>query len=508
MPLEENIPSTDVPLSENNLSEIPQNINSNNKEYESSELSDLGEDQSEAETDKMDFLDEENHDNQSVSDLNALLKLTELARLREIDSDDDDDSNIDKSSPFKRKREEEEEPIKKAKIEHDEDEADGEDEFEEEGSEPENEPEPEPEPLSAIPVILEAKQEIDEGDDKREDNNGDVEQSKVVENGDSTENINDTVPDDNDGKAEKEDNEEDEQNDAENEDEDGEIEGENGDSENEEDDDDVDINEQRMLAVQDLVDIEKSFAEVRDKLYHDKLKFLEHELQLCLEGSHPELAKIYYKINGFYQESIRLANHTLNYRLRCINNETIATRTSIHQNFLKQMIDNKNDLILETTSKWYNINKERNQMDQLVPDFTFKAIPDPIQAPEPEEIPNNGYSNGYTNGYTNGYINNGNGNGTTHTMNGNGYNPYNEYPPYEAPLTKKEIKQTKLVELVQQRNDYNQQLGIINGLVRMYGLPSAIDLSLDGKSKIHEILLKSATDDEISQDLKAMGISI
>ena len=113
--------------------------------------------------------------------------------------------------------------------------------------------------------------------------------------------------------------------------------------------DDVDLNKQRNLAIQELIAIEAKFAEVRDKLFKDKLSLLEKELQLCLDGSHPELSKIYGKINEFYQDGLRLANANLMYKLKCVDKETIATRTSIPE-LLKNLMDTKNGMITDTTS--------------------------------------------------------------------------------------------------------------------------------------------------------------
>ena len=76
----------------------------NRDSYESSELSDLDENQSEAETDKMDFLDEIgtvqdedgfNGQSNGLSDLQNLSQLTELARLKDVDSDFGDDEDED-----------------------------------------------------------------------------------------------------------------------------------------------------------------------------------------------------------------------------------------------------------------------------------------------------------------------------------------------------------------------------------------------------------------------------
>ena len=46
--------------------------------------------------------------------------------------------------------------------------------------------------------------------------------------------------------------------------------------------DDVDLNKQRNLAIQELIAIEAKFAEVRDKLFKDKLSLLEKNYNYVL----------------------------------------------------------------------------------------------------------------------------------------------------------------------------------------------------------------------------------
>lgn len=462
----------------------------NRDSYESSELSDLDENQSEAETDKMDFLDEigtvqdedgSNGQSNGLSDLQNLSQLTELARLKDVDSDfgDDEDedelnnlnlhSNGNKSAingeSHKRTLEiddEHEQTTKKLKA------ATPVSDLKDKAQEEEQKDTP--------------KVEIVENDKKKNKLDNDQQKIELIVLKDDQENS----AEDNGAEAEPEDEGEDNDNgnntDAPNVEEVANIEVQQNKEdavviENEERDD-VDLNKQRNLAIQELIAIEAKFAEVRDKLFKDKLSLLEKELQLCLDGSHPELSKIYGKINEFYQDGLRLANANLMYKLKCVDKETIATRTSIHQNFLRNLMDTKNGMITDTTSLWYKINKERNQLDQLVPDFTFAAIP---------SIPNGSIliEESIVNGNIDGLA--------------------------ELSVSKKLQKQNTLIELVKQRNNINEQLGILNGLVEFHGFPSAISSSLSEEildDQSNELLLKKATDEEINSDLRAMGISI
>lgn len=463
----------------------------NRDSYESSELSDLDENQSEAETDKMDFLDEigtvqdedgSNGQSNGLSDLQNLSQLTELARLKDVDSDfgDDEDedelnnlnlhSNGNKSAingeSHKRTLEiddEHEQTTKKLKA------ATPVSDLKDKAQEEEQKDTP--------------KVEIVENDKKKNKLDNDQQKIELIVLKDDQE----ISAEDNGAEAEPEDEGEDNDNgnntDAPNAEEVANSEAVQKNKEDavvieNEERDDVDLNKQRNLAIQELIAIEAKFAEVRDKLFKDKLSLLEKELQLCLDGSHPELSKIYGKINEFYQDGLRLANANLMYKLKCVDKETIATRTSIHQNFLRNLMDTKNGMITDTTSLWYKINKERNQLDQLVPDFTFAAIP---------SIPNGSIliEESIVNGNIDGLA--------------------------ELSVSKKLQKQNTLIELVKQRNNINEQLGILNGLVEFHGFPSAISSSLSEQildDQSNELLLKKATDEEINSDLRAMGISI
>lgn len=239
---------------------------------------------------------------------------------------------------------------------------------------------------------------------------------------------------------------------------------------------DLDLDEQRKNAISELISIEEDFSLLRDKLYNDKLALLEHEMELCLDGSHPELLQIYYKVNEFYQQNIKISNSTLNYSLKCINTETMATRTSIHQDFMKNLTDMKNDMVAETTSLWYKINRERNYLDQIVPDYNFAALPQLSSEQLNMAIVAGGSSV--------------------------------EYYQDSAPISKKVMNQNTIVELVLRRNDLNEQLGVLNGLKEFHGFPCAVANSLldDDVCSVEELLLRKATPDEVNEDLQAMGI--
>ncbi|EGW33387.1 uncharacterized protein SPAPADRAFT_137097 [Spathaspora passalidarum NRRL Y-27907] len=470
----------------------------------------------------MDFLDDDDEAKDrsqgevDVSDLRRLSKLTELARLKDVDSSDEseketsikdevDEGNQEEetqdensnSNNIERKRELEDEETsnnnKKSKVEK----ATGKKDRKQQALELNDETEDgkiKDEPTITNEIVI--------PDDEQVSVDAVIENDDITSNADAGDEANEAEDEDDEASSKNEDNQEDETSHKEGDDE---LEADEADDDDDDDDnnnsntneqeqleDQVDLNEQRKLAIEELISIESRFAELRDKLYQDKLNLLERELTLCLEGSHPELSKVYYKINGFYQDSLKLANSNLAYKLKCIDKETIATRTSIHQNFLKNLMDTKNQMITDTTSLWYKINKERNQLDQLVPAFNFAAMPDVSQASAPIEYDG--------------------GSGSFVAANAAQYNGSVYHDEALIPISKRAVKQNTLVELVHQRNSINEQLGVLNGLIQFHGFPVAVNSTLseqesNPKTYPEELLLKRATDNEINDDLKAMGIS-
>lgn len=543
-------PQKDSPLTDIGTSPPPFEIPSLGKrgsEYESSELSDLGDDESEAETDKMDFLDDDSTTQDKVSDLQALSELTELARLRGVDSDDSDSDNsygklklaspeqvddMDVSSDIagsmngKRVLEtlpESEEKRYKPndaldietgtpepehdsaeglaneleqadrnleKDEKDADEAVKDEELPAEDHEADEEHAHSTRAEEEDGTIEETKDDIDD-DDNTNRSNADADTSTGSDSADLSAPSTETAPTETSNghmgkiRPEKDDEVADEEDSLKQEEEEQLKQDEDDEDLKESDEEadeteDLDLDEHRKLAIEELVSIEEDFAHLRDKLYHDKLSLLEHELQLCLDGSHPELLQIYFKVNEFYQDNIKLANATLNYSLKCINTETIATRTAVHQDFLKQMMDMKNDMVTKTTLLWYKINKERNYLDQLVPDVNYAALPTVLEEPRGH------YSLPIAPG-------------------GSSAEYYQDSPA----ISRKVAKQTALVELVQDRNTLDEQLGILNRLKEFVGIPCAVAAGLvdePGEFPTQELLLRQATQEEINDDLRAMGI--
>ncbi|CAL9729088.1 transcriptional regulatory protein Dep1p [Monosporozyma unispora] len=133
----------------------------------------------------------------------------------------------------------------------------------------------------------------------------------------------------------------------------------------------MEMENKRLEAMDDIISIEYKFATLRQRLYENKLSRLEIELQMCLEGSHPELHGYYEKISNIRDYKLKRAYQRQKYELMCIDKETRATRTMIHQDYFKKVSDLKRKLLTSTTREWYDINKERREMDTMIPDVSY-----------------------------------------------------------------------------------------------------------------------------------------
>lgn len=133
----------------------------------------------------------------------------------------------------------------------------------------------------------------------------------------------------------------------------------------------IEVEQQRQTALQEITEIEHKFAELRQRLFENRMLRLKTELQMCLEGSHPRLQTYYQKIASIRDYKLRRAYQRQKCNMQCIDTETRATRTHIHQDFLRKVSDLRSKLLTETTQTWYDINKERREMDIVVPEVNY-----------------------------------------------------------------------------------------------------------------------------------------
>ncbi|CDK24660.1 unnamed protein product [Kuraishia capsulata CBS 1993] len=134
-------------------------------------------------------------------------------------------------------------------------------------------------------------------------------------------------------------------------------------------DDEEEKEKLRAVALADLTDIEVGFAELKDSIFQNQLSRLQFELELCVNGSHPEFINFVSIINKNYEKRLSYITNSQRYQLKCIDDQTNAQRAQVHQQFIKNCQDLKTEYLWETTSEWYDINEERRKLDNKVLDI-------------------------------------------------------------------------------------------------------------------------------------------
>lgn len=153
---------------------------------------------------------------------------------------------------------------------------------------------------------------------------------------------------------------------GEDEDQGGDVDNDNdNDNDNNDDEEFTKREEQRVKAMNSLKSIEIKFAQLKDKLYNTQLQKLEFELKLCEENEHFELIEYLKMVDEDFQKKQQRLLNEQKYKLKSLDIQTRASRTQIHQQFMKQCQDLKSKEILDITTDWYDINRERRSMDLM-----------------------------------------------------------------------------------------------------------------------------------------------
>ncbi|KAI5789143.1 Sds3-like-domain-containing protein [Geopyxis carbonaria] len=140
-------------------------------------------------------------------------------------------------------------------------------------------------------------------------------------------------------------------------------------------DEDMERTLKKKQAMDDLAEIERIFAKLKDSIYNEKLRRVEIEMKLLMEGTHPEYVAQKACVDQRLQEKIRLADAQYKYAMENLDTATHVSRAQIHSQYFQQTRQLREDTLYACSELWYNIQRERRSGDSLVPDYTFR-IPD------------------------------------------------------------------------------------------------------------------------------------
>ncbi|RPA74328.1 hypothetical protein BJ508DRAFT_35943 [Ascobolus immersus RN42] len=128
----------------------------------------------------------------------------------------------------------------------------------------------------------------------------------------------------------------------------------------------------RKAAMEQLADIEKDFAKLRDKIFEERVQEVDNEIRMVEEGTHPQLLAMLEPVNKRRDENIQLANAKFNYAVQSLDTSTKATRAQIHSQYFQGIRFLREKYLGLVSQNWYQIQRERRASDTLVPDYTFR----------------------------------------------------------------------------------------------------------------------------------------
>jgi hypothetical protein len=162
---------------------------------------------------------------------------------------------------------------------------------------------------------------------------------------------------------------------------DAEEDGEGGDDSEEEEVDDAEIaakseeeQAKRMSAMEQLGVLEKHFANLRDRLYDEKIAAINHELAQLAESTptHPELIKQVAVVKAYRDEKIEIAQKTLVYKIGALKTKSVAERAQAHSAYFQETRDIRERHLEIVNERFVRIQRERFKSDTTTPTY---AVP-------------------------------------------------------------------------------------------------------------------------------------
>ncbi|KAI5848990.1 Sds3-like-domain-containing protein [Tricharina praecox] len=141
------------------------------------------------------------------------------------------------------------------------------------------------------------------------------------------------------------------------------------------DDEGAEEEAKKLKAIEDLAEIEKIFAKLKDSIYNDKLQRVEIEMKMLGEGTHPEYVAQKKCIDERLEEKVRLADAQYRYAMESLHTSTKVNRAQVHSQYFQQTRQLREESLYNCSELWYEIQRERRASEALVPEYTFR-IPD------------------------------------------------------------------------------------------------------------------------------------
>ncbi|CAZ79911.1 unnamed protein product [Tuber melanosporum] len=142
-----------------------------------------------------------------------------------------------------------------------------------------------------------------------------------------------------------------------------------------EDDEDTERVKRKNAAMEDLAEIERVFAQLKDRIYSERLKRVDMEMKMVQDGTHPEFVAQKTCIDQKLEEKVRLADAHYKYGMESLSIATRVSRAQVHSQYFQTVRQLREDALERCSELWYQIQRERRAGDALVSEFSYR-IPD------------------------------------------------------------------------------------------------------------------------------------
>ncbi|KAK6504173.1 Transcriptional regulatory protein [Arthrobotrys conoides] len=141
---------------------------------------------------------------------------------------------------------------------------------------------------------------------------------------------------------------------------------------NKDDDEADEMSRTKRQAADDLANIEILFAQLRDKLVEERVIEIDKEISMLYDGTHPELILMSQSIEAHKREKIEKANILLAFQEQTAEVERIANRAAIWAQYNQEIRETREKCFSEANTQWWAIHRERRAADTSLSDYVYR----------------------------------------------------------------------------------------------------------------------------------------
>ncbi|KIV89797.1 hypothetical protein PV10_07172 [Exophiala mesophila] len=129
----------------------------------------------------------------------------------------------------------------------------------------------------------------------------------------------------------------------------------------------------RVAAMDALIGLEKHFAQLRDRLYDERIAAINHELALLQASKpcHPELLRQLQVVQKYRDDKFEVEQKLLVYKIGALKNKSVAERSQTQSAYFQTIRDVREKYLEKISEHFYRIQRDRFKADSTIPNFTI-----------------------------------------------------------------------------------------------------------------------------------------